>query len=158
MQPVGTSIRRIIPLTLAGLLVTAAPAAAQATLVRHTESRREAGHASLQHRRVPSPLSARLPRDLRIAVPRGFTTDLRALSKRCSTGAAKLNECPRGSLMGSGSIVVEVTPPASQNALHDTTIPLNVYLRPAQRRSWLWRTCSGGRWFPEPCVPPAASP
>ena len=118
-------MRRIVLLTIAGLLTTAAPAGAQAT---STVTPNGAGKASKLHFDVDglaAPINGRLPSAMELAAGSGFKLDVRALSKRCSEQAAKLNECPRGSLMGKGSLLVEVTTP---DGVRDASIPLNVYL------------------------------
>ena len=125
-------MRRIVLLTIATLLGTAAPAGAQAT---SAVSPNRAGSASTLRFEVDGlspPLNARLPRALKVAAPRGFSTDLRSLSRRCSEQSAKLNECPRGSLMGTGSLLVEITPPAP-NPARETRIALKVYLHSRRR-------------------------
>jgi hypothetical protein len=118
-------MRRIVLLTIAGLLASAAPAGAQATTAATPNG---AGKSSKLHFEVDglaAPINGRLPRAMELAAGRGFKLNLAALSKRCSEQAAKLNECPRGSLMGKGSLLVEVTTP---DGVRDTSIALNVYL------------------------------
>jgi len=123
-------MRRIVLLTIAGLLATAAPAGAQATAVVTPNG---AGEASKLHFGVDglaAPINGRLPSAMALAAPSGFKLNLKALSKRCSEEAAKLNECPRGSLMGTGLLVVEVTAP---EGVRDASIVLNVYLHSRTR-------------------------
>jgi hypothetical protein len=117
-------MRRIILLAIAGLLATAGPAAAQATS-KATPNR--AGKPTKLHFELDglaSPIDGRLPSAVRLEAP-GFKANLKALSRRCSQQAAKLNECPRGSLMAKGSLLIGVTEP---NGTRDVDIAVNVYL------------------------------
>jgi hypothetical protein len=123
-------MRRIVLLTIAGVLGTAAPAGAQATSTAAPDG---AGKASTLHFEVDGlapPIGGRLPRAMDLAAAPGFKLNLKALSKRCSEQAAKLNECPRGSLMGKGLLVVEVTTP---DVVRDANIEINVYVGPARK-------------------------
>jgi hypothetical protein len=118
-------MRPIVLLTIAGLLTAAAPAAGQTTSAATPNG---AGKASRLHFEVDglaAPINGRLPRAMELAAGAGFKLNLAALSKRCSEQAAKLNECPRGSLMGKGSLLVEVTTP---DGVRDASIALNAYL------------------------------
>jgi hypothetical protein len=124
-------MRRIALLTIAGLLATAAPAGAQATSAASPNRAGKASTLRFDVDGVPPPLNARLPRALEVAVPRGFRADLRALSKRCSEQAAKLNECPRGSQIGNGSLLVEIRAP--DGGVRDTRIALRVFLNSRRR-------------------------
>jgi len=123
-------MQRILLLTVAGLLATAAPAGAQAI---STATPNGAGQASRLHFEVDglaAPIDGRLPSAMAVAAPSGFKLNLKALSKRCTEESAKLNECPRGSRMGNGLLVVEVTTPEE---VRDASIPLNVYLHSRTR-------------------------
>jgi hypothetical protein len=124
-------MRRIALLTIAGLLATAAPAGAQATSAASPNRAGKASTLRFDVDGVPPPLNARLPRALEVAVPRGFRADLRALSKRCSEQAAKLNECPRGSQIGNGSLLVEIRAP--DGGVRDTRIALRAFLNTRSR-------------------------
>jgi hypothetical protein len=118
-------MRRIVLLTIAGLLGTASPAGAQTT---SAVTPNVVGKASTLHFEVDglaAPINGRLPSAMQLAAASGFRLNLKALSKRCSEEAAKLNECPRGSLMGKGSLLVEVTTP---DGVRDASIAINVYL------------------------------
>lgn len=122
-------MRRIVLLTTLALLGTAAPAGAQAT---STATPDRAGKASRLHFEVDglaSPIDGRLPSALKMTAP-GFKTNLKALSRRCSEQAAKLNECPRGSLMGKGFLLVGVTAP---DGVRDVKIAIRVYLHSRTR-------------------------
>jgi hypothetical protein len=117
-------MRRIVLITMAGLLTAAAPAAGQAT---STATPDRAGRPSTLHFDVDglaAPISGRLPSVLQLKAS-GFRTDLKAIAKRCSGESAKLNECPRGSRLGKGTLVIGVTGPTE---MRDATIPVNVYL------------------------------
>jgi hypothetical protein len=126
-------MRRIVVLFLtstAGVLAAAAPAASQG-ISSATPSK--AGKASSLHFEVDGlapPISGRLPSALALTAPSGFRMNLEALSRRCRQEAAKLNECPAGSLMGNGLLVVTVTAP---DGVRDVNIPVNVYLHSSRR-------------------------
>jgi hypothetical protein len=126
-------MRRIVLILLtfiAGLLGAAAPAGAQGTSSASPDA---AGKASTLHFEVDGlapPIGGRLPSALALTAPSGFRLNLAALSKRCSEQAAKLNECPGRSRMGSGSLQVIVTAP---DGVRDVTIPINVYLHSRSR-------------------------
>jgi hypothetical protein len=65
-----------------------------------------------------------------MTAPPGFRMNLDALTKRCSTESAKLNECPQGSLMGNGTLQVIVTTP---DGVREVRIPIQVYLHSSTR-------------------------
>ena len=87
---------RIVPLlslSLAALLATAAPAAAQGV---SSATPATPGKASSLHFEVDGlapGLDGRLPTALELTAP-GFKANRKALAKRCGEQAAKLNECP----------------------------------------------------------------
>ena len=117
-------MRKIALITVAGLLGAAAPAIALTTT---TATPRKAGQPSTLHfdiDGVAPPVSGRLPESLTVSAP-GFRVSLNAIAKRCSEESAKLNECPAGSRIGSGSLVVAVT---ASGKVRIVTIPLSVYL------------------------------
>jgi hypothetical protein len=121
-------MRKIVLITIA-LLGSAAPAGAQATSTATPDT---AGKASRLHFEVDglaSPINGRLPSALQVTAPR-FKTNLKAVSKRCSEQSARLNECPRGSLMGKGSLLVEVT---ESTNVRDVPIAIKVYLHSSTR-------------------------
>jgi hypothetical protein len=125
-------MRRIVIalLPLAALLGAAAPAAAQGTSSATPDT---AGTASTLHFAVDGlapPVLGRLPSALALTAPAGFELNPKALSKRCSEDAAKLNECPHGSLMGSGALQVIVTAP---DGVREVKIPIQVYLHSRTR-------------------------
>jgi hypothetical protein len=124
-------MRRTVLLTIAALLGTAAPAGAQATSAVTPNRAGKASTLNFDVDGLAPPLDARLPRALGVAVPRGFRADLRAVSKRCSEQAAKLNECPRGSQIGNGSLLVEIRAP--DGGVRDTNIRLSVFLNSRSR-------------------------
>ncbi len=122
-------MRRIILLTIAALLVTAAPAAAQATSSATPSQARKPSTLHFDVNGLAPQIGGRLPSALRLTAP-GFKANLKALSRRCSRRAAKLNECPRGSLMGRGSLVVIVKTP---DRVRDVNIAIKVYLNSRTR-------------------------
>ncbi len=122
-------MRKIILITIAAVLGTAAPAGAQATSTATPDT---AGKASRLHFEVDglaSPINGRLPSALQLTAPR-FRTNLKAVPKRCSEQSARLNECPRGSLMGKGVLLVEVTESAN---VRDVPIDIKVYLHSSRK-------------------------
>jgi hypothetical protein len=122
-------MRRIVLLTIACVLGAAAPAGGQATSAVTPSG---AGKASRLHFEVDglaAPIDGRLPSAMALTAP-GFKLNLKALSRRCGEQAAKLNECPRGSLMGNGLLVVEVTAP---DGVREARIDINVYLHSRKR-------------------------
>lgn len=123
-------MRRTALLTVAVLLATAAPAGAQATSSVTPNRAGKASKLSFSVDGLAPTLDGRLPRALTVGAPRGFRTDLRAVSKRCSRPVASLNECPAGSRIGSGSLLVEVTTP---DGVRDTKIGLKVYLNSSRK-------------------------
>jgi hypothetical protein len=117
-------MRRIVPLSIAALLATAGPAAAQGTSSATPDAAGKTSTLRFAVDGLAQPIGGRLPSALRLTAP-GFKTDLGALSKRCSEQAAKLNECPKGSLMGKGSLLINVAAP---DGVRDVDIAINVYL------------------------------
>jgi hypothetical protein len=104
-----------LPLALAGCLVTAAPASADATA---SATPAVAGGKSTTLAwavdGLAPPVSARIPRSL-VVTARGFELDRRAVAKRCTELQAKLNECPRKSKIGTGALTIIVHRPAGVN-------------------------------------------
>jgi hypothetical protein len=116
-------MRRIVLLTIAALLGTAAPAAAQATSAATPDG---AGQAStLRFDLDGAAIGGRLPSALRLTAP-GFGVNRRAAAKRCGEQAAKLNECPRRSRIGTGLLLIGVTTP---DQTRDARIDVKVYLQ-----------------------------
>jgi hypothetical protein len=60
------------------------------------------------------PVSGRIPRSLTLAAP-GFGLDLRAVAKRCRELQAKLDECPKKSKIGTGTLTIVVHRPDRVN-------------------------------------------
>jgi hypothetical protein len=126
-------MRRIVlalPTVIAGLLGAAAPAGAQGTA---SVTPATAGKPSTLHFEVDGlapPIAGRLPSAMQLTAPSGFRMNLDALSKRCGEQAAKLNECPKGSQMGNGSLEVIVTAP---DGVREVVIPVDVYLHSRKR-------------------------
>jgi hypothetical protein len=124
-------MRRIALLTIAVLLGSSAPAGAQATSAVTPSGAGKPSTLNVAVDGLAAPLNGRLPRALKVTVPRGFRADLRAVSKRCSEQAAKLNECPPGSQIGNGSLLVEIRAP--DGGVRDTNIRLNAFLSSRRR-------------------------
>ena len=123
-------MRRIVLITIAGLLATASPAAAQAT---STATPNKAGQASTLHFALDGlapPINGRIPLGIQLNAPSGFRLNPKAVARRCSQQSAKLNECPRTSRFGKGVLVVHVTTPDQSR---DVRIPMNIYLHSGKR-------------------------
>jgi hypothetical protein len=115
---------------VAGLLAAAAPAAAQGVATVTPAKAGKPSALSFAVDGLAPPISGRLPSALALTAPRGFRLNVEALAKRCREQAAKLNECPAGSLMGSGSLSVIVTAP---DGVREVVIPITVYLHSRTR-------------------------
>lgn len=115
--PFRIRLRTALPLVLAGCLAAAGPASADAT---GTATPARAGGTMTTLSWVVDglapPVSARIPRSLAVTAP-GFSLDRRAVAKRCSELQAKLNECPRKSKIGTGTLGIIVHRPAGVNPL-----------------------------------------
>jgi hypothetical protein len=106
--PSRIRLRAALPLALAGCLLTSAPAAAQTTGT--AEPPVAGGNPTTVAWAVDGlapPVSARIPRSLVVAAP-GFKLDRRAVAKRCGEQQAKLNECPKKSKVGTGTLTILV--------------------------------------------------
>jgi hypothetical protein len=117
-------MRRTVPLTLVLFLASAAPAAAQTSTTVSPDHAGKASRVELGVDALAPPVGGRLPTALTVTAP-GFRMNLKAAAKRCSSESAKLNECPRSSRIGTGSLLVGVTAP---DQVRDVNIPLTVYL------------------------------
>lgn len=122
-------MRRIVLLTIAGLLGSAAPAGAQATSSVTPDQAGKPSTLSFEVDGSAAPIGGRLPSAMELAAP-GFKVNRKAVARRCSEQAAKLNECPRRSLMGKGSLLIGVTAP---DGTRDVDVAVNVYLNSRAR-------------------------
>jgi hypothetical protein len=106
--PSRIRLRAALPLALAGCLLTSAPAGAQTTGT--AEPAVAGGKPTTVAWAVDGlapPVSARIPGSLVVAAP-GFKLDRRAVAKRCGEQQAKLNECPKKSKIGTGTLTILV--------------------------------------------------
>jgi hypothetical protein len=113
--PSPIRLRAVLPLALAGCLVTAASAGADAT--GSSTPGVAGGKATAVAWAVDGlapPVFGRVPRSLVVTAP-GFKLDRRAVAKRCDELQAKLNECPRKSKIGTGSLGIIVHRPDRVN-------------------------------------------
>ena len=104
-----------LPLALAGCLVTSISASADAT--GNATPAVAGGKATTVAWAVDGlapPVSGRIPRSLVVTAP-GFRLDRRAVAKRCRELQAKLNECPRKSKIGTGTLTIIVHRPDRVN-------------------------------------------
>jgi len=104
-----------LTLALASCLFTAASASADAT--GSATPGAAGGKATAVAWAVDGlapPVSGRVPRSLVVAAP-GFKLDRRAVATRCGEQQAKLNECPRKSKIGTGTLGIIVHRPDRVN-------------------------------------------
>jgi hypothetical protein len=117
MSPARARIRRYVApaLVVAGCLVTAAAASADAT--GSASPAVAGGKATAVEWAVDGlapPIFGRIPRSLVVSAP-GFKLDRRGVAKRCKELQAKLNECPRKSKIGTGTLGIIVNRPDRVN-------------------------------------------
>jgi hypothetical protein len=115
--PSRARLYAVLQLVLAGSLVTAASAAADAT--GSATPGRAGGKATTVAWTVNGlspPVSGRVPRSLVVTAP-GFKLDRRAVATRCGEQQAKLNECPRKSKIGTGTLGIVVNRPDRVNEI-----------------------------------------
>src|SRR5919197_1507662 len=114
-------------LTAAVWLTAAASASAQTVA---TVTPNQAGKASRLHwtidGRLP-PINGQIPRSLTFSAPPGFKLDPAAAAKRCKPLQAKLDECPKKSLIGSAVMTIHVEKPSGPR---DAPIDIKLYLGP----------------------------
>ena len=108
-------LRAALPLAVAGCLVTAVSASADAT---GSATPGVAGGkpttVNLAVDGLATPVSGRIPRSLVVTTP-GFKLDRRAVALRCKELQAKLNECPKKSKIGTGTLTIIVHRPDRDN-------------------------------------------
>jgi hypothetical protein len=90
-------------------------------------------------------VSGRVPSALAFDAGPGFTFDTRTFNARCTRQQATLNECPPGSAMGGGTLVIGVTLPEGSR---DAVFPLRAYMAQGNRLFMIayvtgWRTVPG---------------
>jgi hypothetical protein len=115
LTPSRIRVRAALLLALAGCLATAASASADAT--GSATPRVAGGKATTLAVDVDGlapPVSARVPRSLLVTAP-GFKLDRRAVALRCKELQAKLNECPKKSKIGAGTLTIIVHRPDADN-------------------------------------------
>ena len=106
-----------LPLAVAACLATAGAASAGATgSATPGGAGGKATTLSWAVDGLAPPVSARIPRSLVVTAP-GFKLDRRAVAVRCSELQAKLNECPKKSKIGTGTLSIIVHRPAGINPL-----------------------------------------
>jgi hypothetical protein len=106
-----------LPLAVAACLATAGAASAGATgSATPASAGGKATTLSWAVDGLAPPVSARIPRSLVVTAP-GFELDRRAVAVRCSELQAKLNECPKKSKIGTGTLSIIVHRPAGINPL-----------------------------------------
>jgi hypothetical protein len=120
-------LRAALPLALVGCLAPAASASADAT--GSATPAVAGGNATTLAWAVDGlapPVSGRIPRSLVLTAP-GFKLDRRAVAKRCGELQAKLNECPKKSKIGTGTLTIIVHRPDRVNE-----VPFNIVLYQAK--------------------------
>jgi hypothetical protein len=122
--PSRNRLRAALPLALVGCLVTAASASADSTASATPAV--AGGKATTVDWTVDGlapPVSGRIPRSLEVAAP-GFMLDRRAVAKRCRELKAKLDECPRKSKIGTGTLTIVVHRP---DRVNEVTFDIALY-------------------------------
>jgi hypothetical protein len=108
-------LRISLPLVIASFLVMAASASADAT---GSATPAVAGHkpttVAWDVDGLAPPVLGRIPQSLVVTAP-GFKLDRRAVAGRCRDLQAKLNECPRASRVGTGTLTIVVHRPDRVN-------------------------------------------
>jgi hypothetical protein len=113
--PSRIRLRAALPLALAGCLVSAASASAGATgTATPAVAGGKATTVAWAVDGLAPPVSGRIPRSLVVTAP-GFNLDRRAVAKRCRELQARLNECPRKSKIGTGTLTIVVHRPDRVN-------------------------------------------
>jgi hypothetical protein len=111
----GVRVRIGLAVAVAGCLATAAAASAQTTgSARPAVAGGKPTTVAWDVDGLAPPVSGRIPRSLVVTAP-GFKLDRRAIAKRCSELKAKLNECPRKSKIGTGTLTIVVHRPDRVN-------------------------------------------
>jgi hypothetical protein len=110
-----TQLRTALPLALAGCLVTAASASADSTAkATPAVAGDKATTVEWAVDGLAPPVSGRIPRSL-VTEAAGFRLDRRAVAKRCRDLKAKLDECPKKSKIGTGTLTIIVHRPDRVN-------------------------------------------
>jgi hypothetical protein len=113
--PIRRRLRAALPLAVAGCLLTAAPASADATgSASPAVPGGKPTTVAVDVDGVAPPVSGRVPRSLVVTAP-GFKLDRRAVAVRCKELQAKLNECPKKSKIGTGTLTILVHRPDADN-------------------------------------------
>jgi hypothetical protein len=107
-------LRTALPLALAGCLATTASASAQTGSATPAVAGGKATTVAWAVDGLAPPVSGRIPRSLVVTAP-GFKLDRRAVAKRCGELQAKLNECPKKSKIGTGTLTIVVHRPDRVN-------------------------------------------
>ena len=113
--PSPIRLRVALPLALAGCLLTTASASADATgSAAPAVAGGKPTTLAWDVDGLAPPVFGRVPRSLVVTAP-GFKLDRRAVAKRCGEQQAKLNECPRKSKIGTGTLGIIVNRPDRVN-------------------------------------------
>lgn len=104
-------LRAALPLAVAGCLVTSVSASADPSAsATPAVAGGKATTVAWDVDGLAPPVSGRIPRSLLVEAP-GFRLDRRAVAKRCRMLQAKLDECPRKSQIGTGTLTILVHRP-----------------------------------------------
>lgn len=113
--PYRIRLRGALPLALAGCLATAASANAAATAsATPSVAGGMATKLAWDVDGLAPPVSGRIPTSLVVTAP-GFKLDRRAVAQRCGELKAKLDECPKKSTIGTGTLTIIVHRPDKVN-------------------------------------------
>ena len=108
-------LRTALPLVIAGCLVTAASASADATgSTTPSVAGQKPTTVAWDVDGLAPPVLGRIPQSLVVTAP-GFKLDRRAIGGLCNDLQAKLNECPRKSKVGTGTLTIVVHRPDRVN-------------------------------------------
>jgi hypothetical protein len=111
----GIRVRIGLAVAVAGCLATAAVASAETTgSAQPAVAGGKPSTIAWDVDGLAPPVSGRVPRSLVVTAP-GFKLDRRAVAKRCSELKAKLNECPKKSKIGTGTLTIVVHRPDRVN-------------------------------------------
>jgi hypothetical protein len=124
-------MRLIVVTAVATSLAVAAPAIADTTSSATPDKAGRASELRFDVDGLTAPNNSRIPLSLNLVAP-GFKLNPKAVARRCSEQSAKLNECPKGSIMGTGRLKVIVTAPDPNGIpkVRDANIKVTVFRGP----------------------------
>jgi hypothetical protein len=130
-------MRRALLIAMAALLAFAAPAGAQAVATATPNVPGAGAQLHFDVDAVMPPLDGRIPSALALAAGPGSAFNARAAAALCTRTQAALNECPRGSRIGSGRLIIQVNAPPEWGGSRDVAVPLTLHLQTQTTRKVL---------------------